>query len=97
MILKKEKLKKERRKEEEARTYESKKGRRRRIVKKSNGKNWFGEYKYIGKDYSRSIIILSLKGLDKRTTLDWVITRELDKVPVIGLSTLYTLDYWSML
>ena len=70
MILKKEKLKKERRKEEEARTYESKKGRRRRIVKKSNGKNWFGEYKYIGKDYSRSIIILSLKGLDKRTTLD---------------------------
>ena len=69
MILKKEKLKKKRKKEKEARIYESKKGRRR-IVKKSNGKNWFGEYKYIGKDYSRSIIILSLKSLNKRTTLD---------------------------
>lgn len=43
------------------------------------------------------VTILRPKSQSKERTLDQVITRELNQVPSIKLSTLYTLSYWSML
>ena len=40
---------------------------------------------------------LKSKELEKRITSDWVITRELDRVPSTKYSILYTLSYWFVL
>ena len=55
IILRKEKLK-NKRKEKKKRTCRSKKDKRRRIIKKSNSKDWFGKNIYTGRDYCGSVV-----------------------------------------